>query len=140
MVRLSADATGRLVVRDEQRIVTETVFATSLADDATRHVAELHCLRLDGVSSMHRGRAPIGSRGVNGDAVGSHSTGHVGTGLGVRDHQRGGATEARGTLVIRNIFDLGEQQRIIGLVVAVSTRPASRQNARSVTHHIDDET
>jgi hypothetical protein len=89
---------------------------------------------------MHRGRAPSGSRGVNGDAVGSHSTGHVGTGLGVRDHQRGGATEARGTLVIRNIFDLGEQQRIIGLVVAVSTRPASRQNARSVTHHIDDET
>lgn len=40
MVRLSADATGRLIVRDEQRIVTETVFATSLADDATRHVAE----------------------------------------------------------------------------------------------------
>ena len=72
------------------------------------------------------GRAPIGSRGVNGDAVGSHSTGHVGTGLGVRDHQRGGATEARGTLVIRNIFDLGEQQRIIGLVVAVSTRPAEQ--------------
>ena len=102
MVRLSADATGRLIVRDKQRIVTETVYATSLADDATRHVAEFHCLRLDGVSSMHRGRAPNGSRGVNGDAVGSHSTGHVGTGLGVRDHQRGGATEARGTLVIRN--------------------------------------
>ncbi len=57
-----------------------------------------------------------------------------------RDTSAARATEARGTLVIRNIFDLGEQQRIIGLVVAVSTRPASRQNARSVTHHIDDET
>lgn len=39
MVRLSADATGRLVVRDEQRIVTETVFATSLADDVTQRCA-----------------------------------------------------------------------------------------------------
>ena len=88
---------------------------------------------------MHRGRAPIGSRGVNGDAVGSHSTGHVGTGLGVRDHQRGGATEARGTLVIRNIFDLGEQQRIIGFVVAMLARPTCRKNAGGIAHHVDDQ-
>ena len=50
------------------------------------------------------------------------------------------AREITRTLVDPELSSIGEQQRIIGLVVAVSTRPASRQNARSVTHHIDDET
>ena len=59
--------------------------------------------------------------------------------FGARHHKCGGATESRGTAGLRNVGDLGEQQRVVGLVIAMPAGPAGRQDARSVAHYVHDQ-
>ena len=60
--------------------------------------------------------------------------------FGLRHHQRGRATETRGTLGIRNVGDLREQQRVVGFVIAMLARPTCGKNAGGIAHHVHNQT
>ena len=143
IVRLGAGTASRLIVGHEQRVVAETMLAARLTDNDARHFAEFHCFASDGVSRRDRSGAAIRGRGVGrrqgGRATICHLTGHVGTSFGIRHHQSCGATEAGGAFGIWDVFDLCEQQCIVGLVMTVGASPAGGQDAGGVAHHVNDE-
>ena len=88
--------TGGLIVGHEQWIISEAVLAMRFMQQHTRHFADFHGLAGNRITAVGTGAS-----------------------FGFRHHQCGCATETRGTLGVRNVGDLREQQRIIGFVVAM---------------------
>lgn len=88
--------TGGLIVGHEQWIISEAVLAMRFMQQHTRHFADFHGLAGNRITAVGTGAS-----------------------FGFRHHQCGCATETCGTLGVRNVGDLREQQRIIGFVVAM---------------------
>ena len=107
---------GGLIVGHEQWIISEAMLAMRLVQQHARHFADFHSLAGNRITTVGTGAS-----------------------FGFRHHQCGRAAETCGTLGVRNVGDLREQQRIIGFVVAMLARPTCGKNAGGIAHHINDQ-
>ena len=112
------DRTLRLIVRHKQRIVAETVGAARGTQQHARHFADF-----DGFAGDHVRLIIIRTVRL----------------APSRHDQRGGAAEPCGALAVGDVGQLLEQQRVVGLVVAVLAGPACGQDARRVAHDVHDQ-